>query len=158
MTTTAKTAANGAATDCYAGPAQREHGLDRLREDQCYHLSALIVACLSEAEHLVRKVNSKAFSRTLDHDGTKGSAPLNNTEIAQILTEARECTQAASDYLYQAVSTLRTRTRSHRSDLLTQVPGLGDGYPPARPAITPRPSQEQEILACPTLPASCLVA
>ena len=108
MTTTAKTAANGAAAATATQvPAQREHGLDRLREDQCYHLSALIVACLSEAEHLVRKVNSKAFSRTLDHDGTKGSAPLNNTEIAQILTEARQCTQAASDYLYQAASTLQ---------------------------------------------------
>ena len=75
MTTTAdKASGNGATTTTRQVPAQREHGLNRLREDQTYHLSALIVACLSEAEHLVRKVNSKAFSRTIDHDGTKVKA------------------------------------------------------------------------------------
>ena len=64
------------------------------------------MACLSEAEHLVRKVNSKAFSRTLDHDGTKGTAPLDPAELRQILTEARECAQAATEYLCQAAGTL----------------------------------------------------
>ena len=83
MTTTAdKASGNGATTTTKQVPAQREHGLNRLREDQTYHLSALIVACLSEAEHLVRKVNSKAFSRTIDHDGTKGTTPLDPAEIA----------------------------------------------------------------------------
>jgi hypothetical protein len=105
MTTTADKASSNGATAASKVPAQREHGLNRLREDQCYHLSALIVACLSEAEHLARKVNSKAFSRTIDHDGTKGTAPLNPTEIAQILTEARECAQAATEYLDQATVT-----------------------------------------------------
>jgi hypothetical protein len=106
MTTTATKTANGAATTAKHVPAQREHGMDRLREDQCYHLSALIMSCLSEAEHLVRKVNSKAFSRTIDHDGTKGTGPLNQAEIVQILTEARECVQAANHYLCQAATTL----------------------------------------------------
>jgi hypothetical protein len=106
-TTTAKASGNGAtATDKHV-PAQREHGMDRLREDQCYHLTSLIVACLGEAEHLVRKVNSKAFSRTIDHDGTKGTAPLNHAEIRQILIEARECAQAATEYLYQAANAVR---------------------------------------------------
>jgi hypothetical protein len=45
-------------------------------EDECYHLTALIETCLQEAEHLVRKVHSKAFNRSIDHDGTKGTVPL----------------------------------------------------------------------------------
>lgn len=106
MTTTAdKASGNGAPATSKRVPAQREHGLNRLREDQCYHLSALIVACLSEAEHLVRKVNSKAFNRTLDHDGTKGTEPLNPAELRQILLEACVCAQAATDYLCQAAGT-----------------------------------------------------
>ncbi len=103
MTTTAdKASGNGATTTTRQVPAQREHGLNRLREDQTYHLSALIVACLSEAEHLVRKVNSKAFSRTIDHDGTKGTTPLDPAEIQEILTEARACAVAATAYLSEA--------------------------------------------------------
>jgi hypothetical protein len=107
MTTTAgKASGNGAVTTTKQVPAQREHGVNRLREDQCYHLSALIVSCLSEAEHLVRKVNSRAFSRTLDHDGTKGTTPLDAAELRQILLEACVCAQAATEYLYQAAGTL----------------------------------------------------
>jgi hypothetical protein len=106
-TTTAKASGNGAATTTGTSvPAQREHGIDRLREDECYHLTALIMACLSEAEHLVRKVNGKAFGRTIDHDGTKGTAPLDHAEAADILGQARDCAQVATQYLCQAVSAL----------------------------------------------------
>jgi hypothetical protein len=107
MTTTAdKASGNGAATTTSKPvPAQRVHGLNRVREDQCYHLSALIVACLSEAEHLVRKVNSKAFNRTIDHASTKGTEPLNPAELRQILLEACVCAQTATEYLCQAAGT-----------------------------------------------------
>jgi hypothetical protein len=104
--TTAKVASNGATTTSTTVPAQREHGLDRLREDECYHLTALIRDSLDEAEHLVRKVHNKAFNRTTDPDGTKGTVPLDHAEARQILTEARECAQVAADYLYQAVTAL----------------------------------------------------
>jgi hypothetical protein len=105
-TTSSKASGNGAATTAPRVPAQREHGLDRLREDECYHLTALIESCLQEAEHLVRKVHSKAFNRTIDHDGTKGTAPLDRAEAAQILGQARDCAQVATEYLYQAFTAL----------------------------------------------------
>jgi hypothetical protein len=107
MTSTAEAADNGSTTtvDTHV-PAQREHGLDRLREDECYHLTELIERALSEAEYLVRKVHNKAFNRTLDYDGSKGTAPLDRDEATRILTEARDCAQAAIEYLYRALSAL----------------------------------------------------
>ena len=109
MSTTAKAAGNGStATEKTEKPvpAQREHGLDRLREDECYHLTELIERSLSESEYLVRKVHNKAFNRTLDYDGSKGTAPLDRDEATGILSEARDCTQVAIEYLYRAVSAM----------------------------------------------------
>jgi hypothetical protein len=107
MSTTAKAADNGSpdTTDKHV-PAQREHGLDRLREDECYHLTELIERALSESEYLVRKVHNKAFNRTLDYDGSKGTAPVDPDEATRILSEARDCAQVAIEYLYRAVSAL----------------------------------------------------
>ncbi len=113
MSTTAKAADNGSTTTTDKTentdkpvPAQREHGLDRLREDECYHLTDLIQASLSESEYLVRKVHNKAFSRTLDYDGSKGTAPLDRDEATRVLREACDCAQVAMEYLYRAVSAL----------------------------------------------------
>jgi len=58
--------------------------MTRLREDECYHLTNLIRDSLGEAEHLVRKAGSKAYSRTLDYDGSKGTAPLDPDEVRDI--------------------------------------------------------------------------
>ncbi len=115
MTTTAKSASNGATTTSTHVPAQREHGLNRLREDECYHLTALIESCLTEAEHLVRKVHSKAFSRTIDHDGTKGTVPLDHAEAAQVLSQAGECADVAVRYLHWAVTALRESRDTERA-------------------------------------------
>jgi hypothetical protein len=106
-TTTTKTAGDGAAITSKHVPAQREHGMDRLREDECYHLTALIESGLNEAVHLVRKVQSKAFSRTIDHDGGKGTAPLDHAEATKILGQALDCAQVATGYLHQAVAALQ---------------------------------------------------
>jgi hypothetical protein len=106
MSTTAKTADNGSTTTDKPVPAPREHGMNRLREDECSHLTDLIERALSESEYLVRKVHSKAFNRTLDYDGSKGTAPLDRDEATRILTEAGDCAQVAVDYLYRAVSAL----------------------------------------------------
>jgi hypothetical protein len=83
-------------------PAQRVHGMDRLREEECYQLTGLIDSCLNEAEHLVRKVHNKAFNRTLDHDGSKGTEPLDRAEARQILDEAYDCVCLAMAYVYSA--------------------------------------------------------
>jgi hypothetical protein len=107
MTTTAQPAGNGSTATKKSVPAQREHGLNRLREEECYYLSGLIQEALGEAERLVRKVHNKAFNRTIDSDGTKGTVPLDRAEARQILAEARDCTQVAIDYLYRATDALR---------------------------------------------------
>jgi hypothetical protein len=110
MSTTAKAADNGSiATQTKTEksvPAQREHGMTRLREEECYYLTHLIRDSLGEAEHLVRKASNKAYNRTLDHDGSKGTAPLDQDEVRDILIEARDCAQVAIDYLYRAVNAL----------------------------------------------------
>jgi hypothetical protein len=105
MTTTTRTAANGSTTSTRV-PAQREHGLDRLREDECYHLTGLIKDGLDEAAYLVRKVHGKALSRTIDHDGSKGTTALDRDEARTILAEARDCAALALDYLFRAVDAL----------------------------------------------------
>jgi hypothetical protein len=107
MTTTAQPASNGSTATEKSVPAQREHGLNRLREEECYHLTNLIRDSLDEAEHLVRKVHNKVYSRTVDHDGSKGTAPLDQAEVRDILTEARDCAQVAIDYLYRATNALQ---------------------------------------------------
>jgi hypothetical protein len=108
MTTNTQPASNGSTTTETekSVPAQREHGMTRLREDECYYLSTLIRDCLDEASHLVRKASSKASNRTNDYDGSKGTAPLDPDEMSGILTEARDCAQVAIDYLYRAVNAL----------------------------------------------------
>lgn len=106
MTTTAQPASNGSTDTGKSVPVQREHGMDRLREEECYYLTSLIRDSLDEAEHLVRKAHNKAYNRTLDHDGSKGTAPLHCDEVRDILTEARDCAQVAIDYLYRATNAL----------------------------------------------------
>ena len=106
MTATAKAVGNGSTTTEKHVPAQREHGLNRLREEECYHLTTLIRECLDEAGHLVRKVHGKAYNRTLDYDGSKGTAPLDRAEAQRILTEACGCAAVAIEYMYRAFEAL----------------------------------------------------
>jgi hypothetical protein len=109
-TTTKATSTNGGAT-AKPAPAQRVHGIDRIREDECYYLTTLIGSCLDEAEHLVRKVHSKTYNRVIDYDGSKGTQPLDRAEAKQILDEAYECASLALTYIYNA------------STHLTEAPG-----------------------------------
>ena len=105
--TATKAASNGGDTTQEHLPAQREHGMKRLREEECYQLTSLIERCLSEAEHLVKKVNNKAFNRTLDHDGSKGTIPLDRAEARKILDEAYDCASLAIAYMYEASTHLQ---------------------------------------------------
>jgi len=107
MPSTTKAASNGVADINKHIPAQRVHGRERLREEECYYLTGLISQCLDEAHHLVRKVYHTSFNRTLDHDGTKGTAPLDHAGTRQILDEAHECTRAALSYLWEAANAMR---------------------------------------------------
>ena len=106
MTTTAEAASNGSTTTADA-PAKREHGLARLREEQCYHLTALVRSALNQAEHLTNEVNDRAMDCYRDYSGDKGSIPLDPDYAFSRLTEARACAQVAVDYLYRATTALR---------------------------------------------------
>ena len=95
-----KAASNGEPTDKHT-LAQREHGMNRLREDECYHITSLITDCLNEAEHLVRKVHGKSQGRVLDYDGSKGTQPLDRDEARKTLGEAYDCASLALTYLFE---------------------------------------------------------
>jgi len=105
--TATKAASNGGDTTDTHPPAQREHGIIRLREQECYQLTGLIGDCLSEAEHLIRKVHNKSFNRVLDHDGSKGTRPLDRDEARKILEEAYTCASLALSYIFNASTHLR---------------------------------------------------
>ncbi len=106
MTTTAKAAGNGSATAPDA-PVTPDHGLARLREEQCYHLTALIRNALNQAEHLTNEVNDRAMDRYRDYSDKKGTTPLDRDYARDRLSEARACAQVAVDYLYRAINALR---------------------------------------------------
>ncbi len=105
MTTTAEAASNGSTTADV--PAKREHGLARLQEEECYHLTALVRDALNEAERLTNEVNGQSMDRYRDYSGDKGSNPLDRDYAWSRLTEARECAQVAVDYLYRITNALR---------------------------------------------------
>ncbi len=105
--TTTSAVSNGSTTTDADAPARREHGIARLREEQCYHLTALVKNALYEAEHLTDQVNGKAMDCYRDYTGTKGTTPLDRDDAISKLTEARACAQVAVDYLYSAIDALR---------------------------------------------------
>jgi hypothetical protein len=107
---TVQAASNGGETTDKSTPAQREHGMNRLREEECYHITGLIGDCLGEAEHLVRKVYSKVQQRVIDYDGAKGTKPLDRDEARQILDEAYACASLALSYIFSAATHLRDDT------------------------------------------------
>jgi hypothetical protein len=104
-------AANGTAAKDKPVAAQREHGIKRLREEECYQATSLIESCLQEAEHLVRKVHNKAYNRVMDYDGSKGTQPIDPDELMPILDEAYECTSLALTYLFNVSTHLRDETQ-----------------------------------------------
>ena len=106
MTTTAEAASNGSDTTADA-PAEREHGIARLREEECYHLTALVRDALNEAERLTNEVDGRSIDRYRDYSGDKGTDPLDRDYAWSRLTEARDCAQVAVDYLYRITTALR---------------------------------------------------
>jgi hypothetical protein len=100
-------AGNGGESADKSTSAQREHGMSRLREEECYRLTGLIGDCLGEADYLVRKVYNKVHQRVMDFDCAKGTKPLDRDEAHQILDEAYACASLALSYIFSAASHLR---------------------------------------------------
>jgi hypothetical protein len=95
-----KAASNGDIAPSKPAPAQREHGMSRLREEECYYLTNLAQVCLNEAEHLIRKIQNKVSNRVFDHDGSKGTRPMDDAEVTRTLDEAYDCAALALTYLF----------------------------------------------------------
>ena len=108
--TTVQAASNGGDTTGKSTPAQREHGMNRLREEECCRLTGLIGDCLGEADYLVRKVYNKVQQRVMDYDGAKGTKPLDRDEARQILDEAYACASLALSDIFSAATHLRDDT------------------------------------------------
>jgi hypothetical protein len=106
MTSASTAASNGSATAPDTPAVVPARGLARLREEQCYHLTALIRSALDQAEYLTNEVNDRAMHRYTDYSGDKGTTPLDRDYARERLGEARTCAQVAVDYLFRAISAL----------------------------------------------------
>jgi hypothetical protein len=105
--TTAQAASNGGDTTEKSMPAQRMHGMDQLRQEECYRLTGLIGDGLRETECLVREVHNKCHEWVMDYDGTQGTKPLDRDEASKILHEAYACASLALSYIYSAATHLQ---------------------------------------------------
>ena len=103
-----KAASNGADNNCDVQPAPRDHGIQRVREQVIYNLTGLAESALYEAERLVHEVTALAARRIADHDGSRGTEPVNTSKIADVTTEALDCIDVAAEYLSRLSTDIRT--------------------------------------------------
>lgn len=89
--------------------AKREHGITRVQEQLVYHVATLAQSVLYEAERLMADLSKTASQRNLDHDGTKGSAPVDMARVAAILAETLDCIDVASEQLSRLNVDIRMR-------------------------------------------------
>ena len=92
-------ASNGTDPTADASRAQREHGMSRVQEQLVYHVTGLAESALYEAEQLTHALNRTASQRTLDHDGSKGTEPLDMPQVAAVIAEALDCIDVAAEQL-----------------------------------------------------------
>ncbi len=104
-------AATDTTTD--AEPTEREHGIGRAQEQLVYHVAALAEAVLYEAERLMHDVTRTASQRNLDHDGSKGTEPVDMAHVAAIISEALDCIDVASEQLSRLNVDIRMRLDPH---------------------------------------------
>ncbi len=107
--TTVKAVSNGTDTITDASRAQREHGIIRVQEEQVYYLTGLAESALFEAERLLHGVNNTASARRIDHDGSKGSEPVDVADLATVISEALDCIDVAAETLSRLNCDIRNR-------------------------------------------------
>jgi hypothetical protein len=101
-------ASNGTNTNSDA-LAQREHGMHRVQEQLVYHVATLAQSVLYEAEQLMADLSKTASQRNLDHDGNKGTAPVDMADVAAVLGETLDCIDVASEQLSRLNVDIRMR-------------------------------------------------
>ena len=90
-------------------PAGSAHGIHRVHEQLVYHVTSLAQSVLYEAERLMTDLNKTASQRTLDHDGTHGSTPLDMSSVLTVVTETLDCIDVASEQLSRLNVDIRMR-------------------------------------------------
>jgi hypothetical protein len=96
------------ATEDKPAPA-REHGFNRVQEEQVYYLSGLAGAALYEAERLVTKVKDFALDRSVDRDGRNCTQAIDLPQTATVITEALDCIEIAAESLSRLNVDIRDR-------------------------------------------------
>jgi hypothetical protein len=108
--TTVKAVSNGTDTTTDVRRAPREHGIHRVQEEQVYHLTGLAESALFEAERLLHQVNNTASAaRRIDHDGSRGSEPVDVADLATVISEALDCIDVAAETLSRLNCDIRNR-------------------------------------------------
>ena len=104
-----KAASNGTDTNAMSRPPRASTASSCVREQVIYSLTGLAESALYEAERLVHEVKTTVSPRILDHDGSKGTEPVDKAKIAKVVSEALDCIDVAAEYLSRLSTDIRTR-------------------------------------------------
>jgi hypothetical protein len=88
---------------------EREHGIARVCEEQVYHVTGLAESALYEAERLTYALKTSAMTRISDHDGSKGTEPIDMQHVVQVVTETLNCIDVAAEHLSRLCGDIRLR-------------------------------------------------
>jgi len=101
-----KAAINGTAS-AELSASVRQHGINQVREQAIYSLTGLAESALYEAERLIHEIHGTASQRLLDHDGSKGTGPLDTANIADVIGESLSCIDVAVVHLTRLSDDIR---------------------------------------------------
>ena len=87
--------------------------MNRLREEECYHVTGLIRTASMRPNTWSGRSTTSSHSRVLDHDGSKGTQPLDHVEARKTLDEAYDCASLALTYIFEVC---QHQHRSLRTD------------------------------------------
>ena len=130
-----KAASNGTDTNAMSRPRRVSMASRRVREQVIYSLTGTRrIRSLRGRAPRARRSRRPSRQRILDHDGSKGTEPVDTAQIAKVIAEALDCIDVAAEYLSRLSTDIRTRqpTKS-RSDLKARR-AWRTLIPPARPA------------------------
>jgi hypothetical protein len=104
-----KAATSGTDTITEAPPAEREHGIARVQEELVYYVTGLAESALYEAERLMYGLKNTAMRRTSDHDGSKGTEPIDMGHVVMVVSETLDCIDVAAEQLSRLCNDVRIR-------------------------------------------------
>ena len=103
-----KAVSNGTDNQIDAQLSLHKHGIERVREQVIYSLTGLAESALYEAERLIHEVHASVSQRILDHDGSKGTEPIDLKKVADAVTETLDCIDIAAEHLSRLSTDIRS--------------------------------------------------